>query len=183
MVNHKSQATNQSYINFLLHVTSIHYPAKKLWVMIPKMKLLWSFIKFSLLILKEMYVDQSGEFVCGSWGLKGQHYCICYKYLCRPVQAGDCSVPWPSLIKKLSIKWHFTSCLSITMKGKQKLSVNVFSTEVLIGKTIYISYWRWDRHFRRSFEPLKGLAICRAKAVPSFLSHFKNLSVGPLLGI
>ena len=183
MVNHKSQATNQSYINFLLHVTSIHYPEKRYELWSPK----WNC--FDLLsnslnwFCKEMYVDQSGEFVCGSWGLKGQHYCICYKYLCRPVQAGDCSVPWPSLIKKLSIKWHFTSCLSITMKGKQKLSVNVFSTEVLIGKTIYISYWRWDRHFRRSFEPLKGLAICRAKAVPSFLSHFKNLSVGPLLGI
>ena len=42
---------------------------------------------------KEMSVDQSGEVVCGSWGLKGQHYCICYKYLCRPVQAGHCSVP------------------------------------------------------------------------------------------
>ena len=42
---------------------------------------------------KEMSVDQSGEVVCGSWGLKGQHHCICYKYLCRPVQAGHCSVP------------------------------------------------------------------------------------------
>ena len=51
MGNHKSQTTNQSYIDFLLHVTSIHYPAKKLWVMIAKMKLLWSFIKFSQLIL------------------------------------------------------------------------------------------------------------------------------------
>ena len=85
-----------------------------------------------------MYVDQYGKFVCGSWGLKDQHYCICYKYLCRPVQAGHCSVPWPSLIEKLSIKWHFTSCLSITLKGK-KLNVNVFSREVLIRKTIFTS--------------------------------------------
>ena len=30
-----------------------------------------SFIKFSPLISKEMYEDQSGEFVCGCWGLKG----------------------------------------------------------------------------------------------------------------
>ena len=30
-----------------------------------------SFIKFSPLISKEMYEDQSGEFVCGYWGLKG----------------------------------------------------------------------------------------------------------------
>ena len=28
-------------------------------------------IKFSQLILKEMYGDQFGEFVCGYWGLKG----------------------------------------------------------------------------------------------------------------
>ena len=34
-------------------------------------KILWSFIKFSQLILKEMYEDQFGEFVCGYWGLKG----------------------------------------------------------------------------------------------------------------
>ena len=30
-----------------------------------------SVIKFSPLISKEMYEDQSGEFVCGYWGLKG----------------------------------------------------------------------------------------------------------------
>ena len=30
---------------------------------------------------------------------------------------------------------------------------------------------------------VKGWAICRAKAVPSFLSHFKTLSVGPGPGI
>ena len=30
-----------------------------------------------------------------------------------------------------------------------------------------------------SFEPREGLAICRAKAVPSFLSYFKTLSIGP----
>ena len=30
-----------------------------------------SFIKFSPLISKEMYEEQSGEFVCGQWGLKG----------------------------------------------------------------------------------------------------------------
>ena len=32
-------------------------------------------------------------------------------------------------------------------------------------------------------EPREGLTICRAKAVPSFLSHFKTLSVGPVPGI
>ena len=39
--------------------------------MITTGKMLWSFIKFSPLISKEMYEDQSGEFVCGYWGLKG----------------------------------------------------------------------------------------------------------------
>ena len=64
------------------------------------------------------------------------------------------------------------------------LSVNVFSTKALIGDTIfYVSNWRRDRHFTWSSEPREGLAICRAKAVPSFLSHFKTLSVGPVPGI
>ena len=31
----------------------------------------WSFIKFSWVILKKIYGDQFGEFVCGYWGLKG----------------------------------------------------------------------------------------------------------------
>ena len=34
-----------------------------------------------------------------------------------------------------------------------------------------------------SFEPCEGLAICRGKAAPSFLSHFKTLSVGLVLEI
>ena len=53
------------------------------------------------------------------------------------------------------------------------LSVNVFSTVVLIG----------NRHFTWSSEPRQGLAICRAKVVLSFVSHFKTLRVGPVPGI
>ena len=34
-----------------------------------------------------------------------------------------------------------------------------------------------------SSEPHEGLAICRAKVVPSFLSYFKTLSIGPTPGI
>ena len=34
-----------------------------------------------------------------------------------------------------------------------------------------------------SSEPCEGLAICRAKGVPLFLSHFKILSVCPVTGI
>ena len=51
------------------------------------------------------------------------------------------------------------------------------------GHYFYFSYWRRDRHFTWSSEQREGLAICRAKAVLSFLSHFKTLSVGPVPGI
>ena len=40
--------------------------------MITKGKMPWSFIKFSQVILKKIYGDQFGEFVCGYWGLKGK---------------------------------------------------------------------------------------------------------------
>ena len=60
------------------------------------------------------------------------------------------------------------------MKNALYLSVNLFSTKVLIGDTIFysifFSYWRRDRHFTWSSEPREGPAACRAKRVPSFLS-------------
>ena len=60
------------------------------------------------------------------------------------------------------------------------LSVNLISTKVLIGDTIfYVSYWRRDRYFTWSSEPREGLLVCRARNVPSFLSYFKALSFGP----
>ena len=34
-------------------------------------KMFWSFIPFSYLFFKDMYGDQSGEYVSGYWGLKG----------------------------------------------------------------------------------------------------------------
>ena len=34
-----------------------------------------------------------------------------------------------------------------------------------------------------SSEPLKGVAVCGAKAISSFLSHFKTMSIGPVPGI
>ena len=54
-----------------------------------------------------------------------------------------------------------------------------FSTKALIGRGAR------DRHFSWSSEPRDALAICRAKVVPPFLSHFKckTLSVGPVPGI
>ena len=34
-----------------------------------------------------------------------------------------------------------------------------------------------------SSEPCEGLAVCRAKTIPSFLRYFKTLSIGPASGI
>ena len=68
-------------------------------------------------------------------------------------------------------------------KNALYLSVSVFSTKVLIDVVIFTSQWRWDRHFTLSFEPREDLAVCRAKEVPSFLSYFKTLSIGPSPGI
>lgn len=47
----------------------------------------------------------------------------------------------------------------------------------------YVSYWGRDRHFVWSSEPRKGLPVCRAKEIPSFLSQSKTLSIGPVPGI
>ena len=70
------------------------------------------------------------------------------------------------------------------IKNALFLSVNVFSTKVLIGDTISsVSNWRPDRHFTWSSEPREGLACCSAKGVPSFLGYFKTLSIGPASGI
>ena len=47
----------------------------------------------------------------------------------------------------------------------------------------YVSYWRGDRHFTCSSEPPQVLAAYIARGVPSFLSYFKTLSIGPAPGI
>ena len=58
--------------------------------------------------------------------------------------------------------------LNTTKNSKLKkalyLSVNVFSTKVLTGHTIFY----------------EGPAACSAKGVPSFNSYFKTVSVGPV---
>ena len=58
------------------------------------------------------------------------------------------------------------------------LSVKVFSTKVLIAK-LFLR----DHNFTRSSETREVLAVCRTKAVPSFLSHLKTPSVDPSPGI
>ena len=68
-------------------------------------------------------------------------------------------------------------------KNELYLSVNVFSTKVIIGHYFfYVSYWRGERQFTWSSESREGLAACNAEGVlvPSFLSYFKTLSVGPV---
>ena len=50
------------------------------------------------------------------------------------------------------------------------------------GHYFYVSNWRRDRHFTWSSESHEGLASCSTKGVPSFLSYFKILSIGPAQG-
>ena len=93
--------------------------------------------------------------------------------ICSP---DNLKFPVPSLQKSVSLKKK--------KKNALYLSVNVFSTKVLIGDTIfYVSNWRQDRHFTWSSEPREGLACCSAKRVPSFLGYLKTLSIGPAPGI
>ena len=59
------------------------------------------------------------------------------------------------------------------------LSVNVFSTKVLIKDRILMSPTGDGSAllFTRSSEPREGLVICRAKDLPSFVSYFKTPSI------
>ena len=84
-------------------------------------------------------------------------------------------MPPPSENKLYKI--NYANCIKKKKKALY-LSVNVFSTKVLIGDTIfYDSNWRRDLHFMWSSEPRKGLACCSAKGVTSFLGYFKTLSI------
>ena len=47
----------------------------------------------------------------------------------------------------------------------------------------FFSYWRRDRHFTWSSKSRERQAACSAKGIPSFLSYFKTLSIGPAPGI
>ena len=87
--------------------------------------------------------------------------------------------------KTIRIRYVWTRIfLKTEEKEGRYLSVNAFSTKVLIGDTIfYVSNWRRDRHFTWSSEPREGLACCSAKGVSSFLGYFKTLGVGPAPGI
>ena len=72
----------------------------------------------------------------------------------------------------------------LVLKKALYLSVNLFSMKVLFVDTIFTSpTGDGTANFIWSSEPCRGQAICRAKAVPSFLSQFKTTSVGPAPGI
>ena len=59
-------------------------------------------------------------------------------------------------------------------KNELYLSVNIFSTKVLIGDTIfYVSYWRRDCHFTWSSEPREGLAVCSERKYLHSLVTFR----------
>ena len=68
---------------------------------------------------------------------------------------------------------------------KNVLYLSVFSRKVLIGDTSFTSPTETGGTaiLRWSSEPREGLAACSAKGVPSFLSYFKTLSIGPAPGI
>ena len=64
--------------------------------------------------------------------------------------------------------------LGMKKKNALYLSVNVLSTKVLIGDTIFTSPTGDEtRHFTWSYEPREGLPVCRAKKLPSFLSYLR----------
>ena len=93
------------------------------------------------------------------------------------------------LVNHLFSSWPTRLKIPTEPKKKKKknalyVSVNVFSTKVLFGDTIfYVSNWRRDRHFTWSSEPHEGLACYSAKGVASFLGYFKTLSIGSAPGI
>ena len=60
---------------------------------------------------------------------------------------------WIKIARNLCLK---SSCSLVQLRSHKKalyLSVNVISTKALIGDTIYVSYWRRDRHFTWSSDP------------------------------
>ena len=55
------------------------------------------------------------------------------------------------------------------------------AAKVVIQDTIFTSPPREGTAILRIYpSPLEGLAVCRAKEVPSFLSYFETLSIGPV---
>ena len=85
---------------------------------------------------------------------------------------------WNRRILSIFLRGNATSTLSPTNGD-----VRVRFRRKHIRPSTNVSYWRQNRHCRWSSELREGLAICRTKVVPSFLSYFKTLSIGPTPGI
>ena len=89
--------------------------------------------------------------------------------------------------KLVGVKWceikkeRLKNGLIIKMgKNALSLSVNAFSTNLLIGTLFLCLLLETGTTF---YRVTRGPAICREKAVPSFLRHSKTLSVGRVPGI
>ena len=79
---------------------------------------------------------------------------------------------------------HILLLSTLVKKNGLYLSVNVFSTKVLTGDTILTSPTGEGTAILRDHPShARGPACCSAKGVPSFLSNFKTLSIGPTPGI
>ena len=81
---------------------------------------------------------------------------------------------------------HFFLCFILPSTRKKMHFIWVskyFARKYYLGSLFFVSNWRRDRHFTWSSEPREGLPACSAKEVPSFLSYFKTLSIGPAPGI
>ena len=78
---------------------------------------------------------------------------------------------------------EFTKCLTT---GLTNALIGVSMYEVRkyqLGSILLLPHLETGQPFTWSSEPHEGLAICKAKAVPSFLSYFKSLSLNPAEGI
>ena len=87
------------------------------------------------------------------------------------------------LAKDREGQWiFFCVCVLLPLKKMHLIWVSMYESTNW-GHYFYVSNWRRDRHFTWSSETREGLAICKIKEVPSFLSYFKTLSIGLVSGI
>ena len=74
-------------------------------------------------------------------------------------------------------KWRLLVQVWLMKNRALYLNVNVLRKKVPSRDIIFTR----GRHFKN--HACKGLFVCKAKKLPSFLSYFKTQSIGPALGI
>ena len=119
--------------------------------------------------VREMLLKKSVEFAG-----RPQTYSIVTRTLGRYYMFYQYNRTYPEFIHKLLV--------ILLVRGSLILFGKTFFAQCTIGRnTMYVSNWGRNRHFTWPWpsEPLEGLAACGAKGVPSFLSYFKTLSIGP----